>query len=856
MSLRFLVIFDLVVLGELSTSYTTPHPVSFSSRSPTQATTQPVDEYKDDCQTVVVRGFLKKQCDNGEYQCLSKTQGNNFTSYRVFEECNYSWFTHICEDDPVYYQTCGHVTCEHSLIQQDPPFVCGSFACTQEKTYWRKTGKSKWQYKKWNATIGGIENNMILCNGKNECVHSTIDEKSCPEVSRSCTFYNESIDATYFCDGKCDCYFCEDEFKCTGSDHDFGIYCTNKMPQRLNWGPRYSWPDYVPPAVICDGIPDCDDGKDEENCNQVISNTCRNSENLRGIYKFNRPDGTVRTRDYTSAEVKLNDKNTCIVPNRLYLVCTDYRDQLNCSHALESPLICKRNKFETHISKYALCKETMLCDDRLDGNCHSPTGGCFIHKHKFCDGVSDCSDAEDSPDEKAPDCKEMTNEFCERRFQRNNERNESLAIPLAWVMDGVADCIDDFDENPLNWKVCGDESTKRYIEKQNQCHDIFFCSSDKKDYTNISSLCDGRRTACMMESDICRISRNAPKTSDIMTRFPDTNELTIGMFLPGLKDFIQLYDNIPMSVQMHSFNEPFGVNPFEVTIPKDKKIDCRFVYGGAESKRLHLDSTKHTHPLIYLIMTNNRRNSGIPQNKTLTGQKKINKKSQPPPPSSPLLNVDVDEPRYEKCPCASSDKSSWLMKCTKCTQNWHSNCCNLRGIKEDFVTQLEDWQCPLCFTPPGLANVQNKRTEQLLLSMAALQGKNTDLEKAVRHLEDKLSALISDTDQLRTSTKNVAEKLVKLSDIELHIQHRTIQEGQFDDRIKTMSSQLTNLQASFTELKETTESSGQSFSNSPALRPEVKILNSIEAFVEPSIESLASKATQRSRQEEEEFCTP
>ncbi|KAL5255593.1 hypothetical protein ACHWQZ_G010982 [Mnemiopsis leidyi] len=263
--------------------------------------------------------------------------------------------------------------------------------------------------------------------------------------------------------------------------------------------------------------------------------------------------------------------------------------------------------------------------------------------------------------------------------------------------------------------------------------------------------------------------------------------------------------------------------------------------GGAKSKQLPLDSTTHKHPLIYLIMTNNRRNSGIPQNKTLTGQKKINKKSQPPPPSSPLLNVDVDEPRYEKCPCARSDTSSWLMKCTKCTQNWHSNCCNLRGIKEDFVTQLEDWQCPLCFTAPGLANVQNKRTEQLLLSMAALQGKNNDLEKAVRHLEDKLSALISDTDQLRTSTNNVAEKLIRLSDIELHIQHRTIQEGQFDDRIKTMSSQLTNLQTSFTELKETTESSALSFRNSPAPPPKGKIPNSIEAFVEPQMESLVSK---------------
>ncbi|KAL5249843.1 hypothetical protein ACHWQZ_G018614 [Mnemiopsis leidyi] len=165
--------------------------------------------------------------------------------------------------------------------------------------------------------------------------------------------------------------------------------------------------------------------------------------------------------------------------------------------------------------------------------------------------------------------------------------------------------------------------------------------------------------------------------------------------------------------------------------------------GGAKSKQLPLDSTTHKHPLIYLIMTNNRRNSGIPHNKTLTGQKKINRKSQPPPPSSPLLNVDVDEP--------------------------------------------------------------------------------------------------SDTDQLRTSTNNVAEKLIRLSDIELHIQHRTIQEGQFDDRIKTMSSQLTNLQASFTELKETTESSALAFRNSPAPPPKGKIPNSIEAFVEPQMESLISK---------------
>ena len=172
----------------------------------------------------------------------------------------------------------------------------------------------------------------------------------------------------------------------------------------------------------------------------------------------------------------------------------------------------------------------------------------------------------------------MTQEYCPRRFQRNIEKNESLPIPLAWVMDGVADCVDDFDENPLNWKLCGEQLTKRYTEKHKECHDVFYCSTNKEEYTNISSLCDGRSTACKMESDICRLSRKASKTSDIMTRLPATDQLMMGMFLPGLKDLSQLFDNFT-SVQIHTRDKPFGVNPFQVTIPKDKKIDCRFVYG-------------------------------------------------------------------------------------------------------------------------------------------------------------------------------------------------------------------------------------------------------------------------------------
>ena len=53
--------------------------------------------------------------------------------------------------------------------------------------------------------------------------------------------------------------------------------------------------------------------------------------------------------------------------------------------------------------------------------------------------------------------------------------------------------------------------------------------------------------------------------------------------------------------------------------------------------------------------------------------------------------------KKDKCPCQTSDTTSWKPKCCKCHQTWHSACCNLRGISS--ITELENWECPWCYLP-------------------------------------------------------------------------------------------------------------------------------------------------------------
>ena len=58
-----------------------------------------------------------------------------------------------------------------------------------------------------------------------------------------------------------------------------------------------------------------------------------------------------------------------------------------------------------------------------------------------------------------------------------------------------------------------------------------------------------------------------------------------------------------------------------------------------------------------------------------------------------------------RCPCQKSNESSWKLKCTACSQLWHTNCANLKAsrvIPESVILSLEKWTCPWCFRSPIL----------------------------------------------------------------------------------------------------------------------------------------------------------
>ena len=332
------------------------------------------------------------------------------------------------------------------------------------------------------------------------------------------------------------------------------MYCDNTFHVRIGFNTWYT--PYVPPSVICDGVNDCRDGSDEQNCKGT--ETCISTENL------------------GSKTLTLTERNRCSVPNEIYLVCQNYQDQLNCSHVLDSPLLCKVNGYMTTVSRYALCKETSLCDNQLDMKCDAAEGGCIIHKHQFCDGHKDCPEGKD---EENSICRSLTKQTCKRKFSKSTSRVD-LKIPLTWVGDGVEDCLDGKDEDKDSWKVCGEGWSSRFVDSKTVCSDVFLCSNITRDFEEYGNLCD-RVGSCDKETDICEVSRNLPKIqSDVMTRH--AGNIIIGHYLPGLERL----EKEP-SLETHSItaftspDKPFGVppQPVIIAISSDQQSLCSYVYG-------------------------------------------------------------------------------------------------------------------------------------------------------------------------------------------------------------------------------------------------------------------------------------
>ena len=152
----------------------------------------------------------------------------------------------------------------------------------------------------------------------------------------------------------------------------------------------------------------------------------------------------------------------------------------------------------------------------------------------------------------------------------------------------------------------------------------------------------------------------------------------------------------------------------------------------------------------------------------------------------------------KNCPCGQHDPDSWVLSCTNCTQEWHSNCSNLKGITKPFVEQLIDWMCPFCFSPPGVEARNNTQTDSLILRISNLSDDNASLTKQITSLEDKLTSLIADTDRISSSYNQIAERVVALSEISTGLTHLNLQQDKTNSTLKALSVKLESISTTAT----------------------------------------------------------
>ena len=560
------------------------------------------------CRVVSLRGFLKLQCMDSNKLTYYKCSHSN-TQYQVAyapeAEFNCSdgrnlMFDEICDQDPGFYQICGHQMYESHHVQMDQEgMLCGEIACNSEIP-WKP-----------------VDNEASTCNEELDPDKEKGDETH----QFDCRVYrpkrNEFVPENVLCDDECDCSNCADESllgnnRCA-SDHPVGMMC-NKTFQVYSWSsnPKPVTKEvYIEPKMICDNITHCDDNADEINCTEESEESCM-YENF-GIERT-WPEEIIKKLGPQKRSLAPSHK--CSVPNFLSinpeLVCDDFSDQLNCPNKLKNELECFASKPDKedakliNLSKYLVdCevryrlekwikshnsalisskgKEYSLkafCNDSIDDQCYKVGHRCLVHKHKMCDNHIDCPTKKDETDDI---CKDMEDKTCIRRVG-----GVEAKIPSKWVEDGVTDCVDGIDENNEYWikhrenySICGDKSDWSSVRSDNCSNERFyFCSNSTKEKLAFNKLCD-RISSCGSEEQVCRVARN----QDIFWSKPilgPSRALSRGFLycLPGLENMISLANGckeIKLKKTMHG-DEVFGVKYMTGVVP-NRTFDCTFLYG-------------------------------------------------------------------------------------------------------------------------------------------------------------------------------------------------------------------------------------------------------------------------------------
>ncbi|KAL5246874.1 hypothetical protein ACHWQZ_G018917 [Mnemiopsis leidyi] len=498
------------------------------------------------CEIQKINGFLQSVCYSSPesglavYQCPyseERYQVLDPLSFIPDRDINGYIFNATCTNDTFAYQMCGSMTGWDTF--SDEFSLCGYLPC--------QYGKENFRTLAWSD----------ICNEKRICTNLDLKDLNCSSNTR------EERAKQLLCNDVCDDMDCKDESNCNG--YQYGLICQ----------PIAYYLDY---RQVCDGQSDCVgvvidptvEGYDELYCSLAISKgfpTCI-SGSVKGklvpIFNFTRCNSMLYGED-----------------NKPIPYCKNFLDQTNCTDPAKAAVKCHIQGYGiSTVSRYIVCGKISvtggICSDKMDLQCVRLSSNCKVHKHQQCDGVPDC---DDGADERLSICREMTEKQCFRGYVHKKK----LRIPLDWLDDGLADCIDGIDEvdeaSRTRWPTCGKSETKRYVVENSTCQDLFLCRHDLARFITIKELCDGIDT-CGNENKICKISRGISSVSTAVLSVDMSKRLQY--CVKGLENIER--QKIPCTSKVFNYfkEDVYGmtIEGSLIIFPQDT-FDCRHIFGEA-----------------------------------------------------------------------------------------------------------------------------------------------------------------------------------------------------------------------------------------------------------------------------------
>ena len=125
----------------------------------------------------------------------------------------------------------------------------------------------------------------------------------------------------------------------------------------------------------------------------------------------------------------------------------------------------------------------------------------------------------------------------------------------------------------------------------------------------------------------------------------------------------------------------------------------------------------------------------------------------------------ADKPRNKTviskdCPCGLWIDST-AAQCEKCSEWWHVNCANLKGLTDTEINKMEDWLCPKCWVSPHVKRDLSPENCKSMVGMIENEVSRLMPALAAKVREELLTTVRAEVDSSVTETIKTSQEKVE-----------------------------------------------------------------------------------------------